>query len=389
MPGIREINDIDELGTLRADWSRLLSQTPSASFFHSLEWLEVYWRHYGRDQKLRVIVAADHQGVFGILPLVVRSERTKAGQIRFLTYPLDYWGSFYGPIGPRPAQTLAAGLAHVTRARRGWDVLELRWVGWDDVDRRCVEEALSASGCRAHRTRLDATAVIDLAGSWEDYLAAKSRKWRHNLARWQRKLNQLGDLTYLRYRPRGDACGDADPRWDLYRDCLEIARASWQGSSSTGTTLSHDTVAAFLGDVHAAAARFGSLDVSLLYLDRRPLAFAYNYHYQGYVFGLRIGFDASVSRDGVGNVLNALAIEDSFRRGDRLYDLGPGSLACKRRFQTALHPIFRYSYFPPLCVRALPLRLKRYLDSRAAGEVPIITSAVESVVHKNVQPAKK
>jgi CelD/BcsL family acetyltransferase involved in cellulose biosynthesis len=365
MTHIRELNHIADLDAWRCAWRELLAQTHGATFFQSLEWLEVYWNHYGRGQRLRVFLAEDDRGPFGILPLVVRRERTKVGTVRFLTYPLDYWGSFYGPIGPEPERTLAAGLEHVCRTKRDWDVLELRWVGTDDADCRRVEQAFDDSGLRGHRTVLDSTAVIDLEGSWDDYLAAKNSKWRNNLSRWQRKVSQLGEPSYLRYRPRGADQDDADPRWDLYDDCLKIARASWQGSSLTGTTLSHDAVAAFLKDVHTAAARLGALDLNLLYLDGRPIAFAYNYHYRGRVFGLRVGYDAACSRDGVGNVLYGRAIEDSFRRGDRVYDLGPGSLECKRYFLTAIRPIYRYSYFPPLAIRALPLRWKRYLDSRS------------------------
>ncbi|NLY00617.1 MAG: GNAT family N-acetyltransferase [Rhodopirellula sp.] len=365
MTDIREIHDIDELDTVRGEWGELLQRTPGASFFQSLPWLQSYWRCFGRDQRLRVMIASDRDGISGILPLVVRAERTKLGRLKFLTYPLDYWGSFYGPIGPRPAETLTAGFSHIMRAGRDWDVFEPRWTGADKEDCRRVEAALGANGLRAHRTVLDTTAVIDLAGSWEEYLARKTSKWRNNFARWHRKLGEMGELTFLRYRPRGAGHHDADPRWDLYADCLEVARASWQGTSSSGTTLTHDSVAVFLKDAHAAAADCGALDVNLLYLDRRPIAFAYNYCFHGNVFGLRVGYDASVSRTGVGNVLYTYAIEDSFRRGDRLYDLGPGSLECKRHFQTALLPIYRYSHVPTLAMRALPLRWKRYFDSHA------------------------
>jgi CelD/BcsL family acetyltransferase involved in cellulose biosynthesis len=52
---VREINDLDGLAEYRSAWSDLLDQTPGASFFQSLDWLEVYWRHFGAGQKLRVL----------------------------------------------------------------------------------------------------------------------------------------------------------------------------------------------------------------------------------------------------------------------------------------------------------------------------------------------
>ncbi len=37
---VREINRIDGLSAFPQPWQALLAQTPDASFFHSLDWLE-------------------------------------------------------------------------------------------------------------------------------------------------------------------------------------------------------------------------------------------------------------------------------------------------------------------------------------------------------------
>ena len=162
---------------------------------------------------------------------------------------------------------------------------------------------------------------------------------------------------------------DGSPRWDLYDACEEIARRSWQGAATDGTTLSHDAVRGFLREAHEAAAAAGAVDLNLLLIDGVPTAFLYNYHYRGYVNGLRRGYDAQRSRDGAGNVLLAYALRDSFARGDATYDLGVGSLGSKRHFQTRVAPILRLSHFPLLPVRAQLLRVKRWWQRRRAGNV--------------------
>ena len=104
MPEVVEINDIDELEHYWLIWNALLAETPGASFFHSLDWLATYWKHFGHRQKLRVLVVYSRGIPVGIVPLTVICERTRVGRIRTLTYPLHDWGSFYGPIGPNPKQ---------------------------------------------------------------------------------------------------------------------------------------------------------------------------------------------------------------------------------------------------------------------------------------------
>jgi len=356
---VREINGLDQLAEYRHDWRRLLEQTPRASFFQTSEWLEAYWRHCGAGQKLRVLVICEGGRTAGIVPLVVRREQTRVGALRVLTYPLADWGSFFGPLGPAPEATLTAGLRYVREARRDWDLLELRWIDPDAGHRQMTEAAMRCAGLQAHATVWNRTAVVDLAGAWEDYLAARPAKWRNNLRRAERRLREQGKLEVVHYRPLGDDRGDGSPRWDLYDACEDVAERSWQGTSTTGTTLSHPSIRPFLRDVHESAAGLGAVDVHLLFLDDQPLAFAYNYYWQGRVEGLRAGYDAAVSRDGAGSLLLAWAIREGFRRGDRVYDLGIGSLQCKRHLATRVVPIYRCSHFAAGGLRTQLVRLKR------------------------------
>ncbi len=362
---IREINSLDELEELKPIWRELLRQTPKANFFQSFDWLKVYWKYSSGDQRLKTLVMEERGSIVGIMPLVVRREMTKVGPIRFLTYPLDYWGSFYGPIGLYSDQILAAAFGYLSNSSQDYDVLELRWIEGDAEICSEIETLFEIANFSPQRSRLDSTAVIDLSGSWEDYLASRTSKWRNNYRRWKRQLNELGEVRYVRFRP--EAAADADPRWDYYDECLRIAATSWQGSSTTGTTLTHETVASFLRETHEVAARCGGVDVNLLYLDDRAVAFAYNYVYQGYVYGLRVGFDPTVPAKGVGNLLYAMAIEDSFERGDWRYDFGPRHLECKRALLTDVLPVSRISCYRQWSLRQQLLRWKRQLDARSDG----------------------
>ena len=375
MPNVEEVNRIDDLAAYRSVWRTLLSQTTGGTFFQSLDWLEAYWNHFGGELKLRALVVSDRGRPIGILPLVVLREDTKVGPLRTLTYPLHDWGSFYGPIGPDPATTLDAALAHIRESRSDWDILELRWVNAEDAGAGRTERAMRTAGFQAYRTVWNQTAIVDIDGDWNDYLAGRSIKWRSNFRTGARKLAKQGEVAYLRYRPKGEAFGEDDPRWDLYDTCEDIARRSWQGSSATGTTLSHESIRPFLRDVHARAAKAGALDVNLLYLNEQPAAFAYNYYFDGSVYGLRAGYDGGLSKTGLGNLLYARIIEDSFRRKDHTYDMGVGSLEVKKRLLSRVLPIFRYSHFRVTSPAAQLLRTKRWLQHRSLARQELLAPA--------------
>ncbi|MFH1919750.1 MAG: GNAT family N-acetyltransferase [Planctomycetota bacterium] len=364
MPSVSEINTIEELEGCRLLWDSLMARTANATFFHSLTWLEVYWRHCGEGQKLRVLVVSAAGRTIGILPLVVRTEETRVGPVRVLTYPLHDWGTFYGPIGPNPTATLLAGLGHVRSTRRDWDLMDLRWVDAIGADFGRTRRVMESAGFRPQEQVWARAAVVDVLGTWEEYWKSRTKKWRHNVNRLGRRLAEQGRVTHVHYRPEGAARGDGDPRWDLYDACVQIAEKSWQASSLTGTTLSHRHVTPYLRDTHAAAAKSASLDLNLLLVDDTPAAFAYNYHFRGNVYGLRMGFDPDLAPFGPGTVLQRMVLEDSFRRKDYVYDMGPGSPECKRHWQTSVATSYRYTFFPANVARAQLLRMKRWFQDR-------------------------
>jgi CelD/BcsL family acetyltransferase involved in cellulose biosynthesis len=309
---------------------------------------------------LRVLVVHEDQQALGIVPLVIRTRHHRLGTVRVLGYPLDNWGSFFGPIGADTSATLSAAFAHLTRTRRDWDLLELAAVDTLGSDRGRTAVVMAQEGLAPLTEPWHTVSLVDLAGcgDWERYWASRTSHWRNNVRRSEKLLAARGEVTYLRYRPGGVSAHETDPRWDLYYQCEQIARASWQGKSHSGTTLTHDSIRPFLRDCHHMAARVGALDLNLLLVDGQAVAFNYAYHFAGYVFGLRTGYDPQAAREGAGSVLQSKMIEDSFARGDHTYDLGPDYEQCKQPWRTEARQAYRYTHFAAEPVAQLA-RVKR------------------------------
>ncbi|MGM0487817.1 MAG: GNAT family N-acetyltransferase [Planctomycetota bacterium] len=366
MAHVVEINRPGQLEDLRLVWNSLASQTPGLSLFHTLDWLQVYWKHFGADQQLRVLVAVSANKPIGIVPLTVVQEQTRAGRVRVLTYPLHDHGTFYGPIGPNPAATLTLAFDYLHATSREWDLLDIRWVNRDEHDRFRTKWAMAHAGYAARESVWKHTALIDMQGGWDRYWESRSSKMRNNLRRDERRLREHGDVEYIRHRPGGMGAGDDDPRWDLYETCVEIAAASWQGASETGTTLSHERVADYFREAHAIAVKHGMVDINILKVAGRPAAFSYNYVSNGELVGIRRGHLPEFSRCGVGNVLFSRMLRDSFQRGDRNLDLGPGSDEIKCRWSTHSTSSYRYTHYPLFAPRVQLLRLKHWARGERA-----------------------
>ena len=104
--------------------------------------------------------------------------------------------------------------------------------------------------------------------------------------------------------------------------------------------------------------------MNLLFLREQPIAFTYNYHYNGRVYGMRKGFDPEFSRFRPGLVLQKKILQNSFSGEDTFYDMGVAYMDSKRPWQTTQVTSHRLTHFPPAVARAQLIRLKRWLSSR-------------------------
>ncbi len=366
MIDVQEINDLEELAGYRLAWNSWLANSPRATFFNTFDWLENYWRHFGENQKLRALIVRSAGVPIGILPLCVRRERHRLGSARVLTYPLDGWGSWYGPIGSEPAVTMLAAMQHIRRTKRDWDLVDLPSTAPPARDGARVGRSMRVVGLISEQSAYDTRSLVEFNGGWDSYLASKSSKVRHDLRRVLRRSFDNPDFEIIRHRPAPAREGDGNPAWDLFAMCQQVALASWQANSTTGTTLTHDRVRHFLRDAHAIAARNGMLDMNLLLVDGRPAAFAYNYHFHGRLTGLRFGYDASLGISGFGTALLLRSIEDSFTRGDHSLDLGPGETRFKQRLRTDSEAIYRMTYAPLGSWRSQVVRVSRWAKRYSA-----------------------
>ncbi|MEI8371795.1 MAG: GNAT family N-acetyltransferase [Planctomycetota bacterium] len=373
---VREINQIESLSEFRLSWQTLLAQTTGASFFHSLDWLECYWKHFAAGQQLRVLVVTENRQPVGIVPFVVRTESTRVGRLRMLTYPLHDWATFFGPIGPNPSATLVAALRHVRQTPRDWDLLDLRWVDADSTDLGRTERAMAQTGFRPCRQKWDRSSLVELPETWQVYWQGREAKFRKNIDRLQQRVAEQGKVELIRYRPEPAYGCEVDPRWDLYDTCVELAQRSWQGEGGDKTNLCHAEVHEFFRDAHAAAAYLGAVDLCLLYFNDEPAAFMYNYCWQGAVYGLRRGFDPRFKHLRPGLVLQKMMLEDGHRRGDRCYDLGTGSHDTKQAWRTRVQTSYRFTFFPAMVLRAQMLWWNRWLRRQLHGERDIACSQV-------------
>lgn len=355
MIAVSEINDIERLNRFSLLWKDLYGRTPRASFFQTLDWLECYWNHYGEEQKLRTLIVSVAAKPIGIVPLIVKTVKTPVGNLRVLTYPMDGWGTFYGPIGPYPAATLSGAMRYLQESRRDWDAIDLRPIDTETFDRDRTPNAMRGRGFQSYKQEYRDNSIVEIQGDWLDYWIDRSDQLRRRYQSAEKSLSGLGTVRYVRYRPDGISYDDSDPRWELYSAFEEL----YKKSSNSESTL---TETRFLREAYVKAVWAGAADLNLLYIDDQPVAGAYNYHRNGQVENIRTIAVNELQSDAV-TALTGRMLQNSFHREDGSFLFAPDNLQFTSGWETSPVKSYRYTHFARVVPQAQMLRLRHCLST--------------------------
>lgn len=389
MISVAEINSLERLDSIRLLWRDLWLKTRCATFFQTLEWLESYYQHFGDEQFLRVLVVSLNGRHFGIVPFVVKNAESRLGNVRVLTYPLDDWGAFYGPVGPHPAATLSAALRHVKQTRRDWDLLDLRYIDAEGADHGRTRNAMRGSGFQTYTRSWRDSAVVELEGNWSDYFAGRNAEHRENYRRSEYELSQQGRVEFVRNRRELTGSVDRVERWDLFEEFLQmhgrektpVSRGVVSGTVARNGHRSQE----FLSSAHAAAARAGAADLSLLYVDGKPVCAAYGYCSSGRVEGVTLVSNGD-ALPAAGSVLIGRMLRDSCDRGDETYVFPIRNTEFATPWKTTVATSYRYTHFASVAAKAQVLRLNHLAKEwfgkagRASSQSPARTPAHSQMI---------
>jgi CelD/BcsL family acetyltransferase involved in cellulose biosynthesis len=306
----------------RRDWSTLVTADPSGTFFHTPQFLKLYWEEFGdRPEHLLLAFAEDDGAQVG----AVAFERI-GSTLRFLggTEVTDYMG----PVALPESQ--AAVAKELVAALDGLD-------GWTDADLRGLPEdrpwlSLLAEAARAHGMGVaiaeepnGVAPFLALPGSYEEYLEQLPAKLRHEIKRKARRLEaELG--------PWHICVATQDTLEEFLDRFVELHRMS-DGPKGVFLQPGMEIFFRRLGEAFLPRGIFNLTFIELE--EHRKLAGTIGFRFEGTYFLYNSAFDRGYQAVSPGMVLVAEDIRIAIEAGCSALDLLKGDYAYKYRFGAA------------------------------------------------------
>ena len=132
-------------------------------------------------------------------------------------------------------------------------------------------------------------------------------------------------LSFERYA----GCGILGDK--VFSELNAIENRSWKGDGRSGI-FSNPASLGFHKEIFSKFSNNGYLDLSILNLGSRPIAYIYNYLYEKRSYNYSIAFDKKYSRLSPGTLLMLWALADSSSRDIEEFDFARGEGDWKARF---------------------------------------------------------
>ncbi len=288
-----EFSDAD----LASAWTGLEDRGACPSLFSSHVWVSAWSRQFALDSAPAILVGYDGSRPVGLAPLFVAG-----GTVEFPVNFLSLRGEFL-LSGEQDDAFVAAVLRHLRE--RGWRAW-FRSVPKTSRSFELLTGHSRSAGYYRHERPSRVSPYLDIATTWEEFLAALPHKRTSRWERQRRKLRRAGEVVIHRYQ------GSTDVDW-LVGQLADVESRSWK--ERQGTSIRGRGLETFYHDLCRALAHEGWLRPVWLELDGRIVAFVLGVVFQGTYFVLKTAYDESCSKLSPGVCLFYETVGDAFRAG--------------------------------------------------------------------------
>ncbi|MHB8842233.1 MAG: GNAT family N-acetyltransferase [Candidatus Aquicultor sp.] len=321
MLAIEVVTDLERFRNLKDDWNTLAAAAGS-SIFQTWEWSWYWWKSNSRGKKLSLLVVRDAGTIVGIAPIYLSS--TQYGlPLKVAAFIGTNGTDYLDLIADSDVPDAAVALYDALFDASEWDAIDLHQLSSDRSTAREVVEKAKARGCSCTDVIQDHSFSVELPGSWEEYLATLSKKFRWNVQYYARRLARDHDMLIR-------LSGPETVREDMEL-FFKLHQKRFLAKKKPGAYL-NPKFRKFHIELAAALCESGWLRLYVMQIDGLPVATLYGFVLGDTFYYYLGGFEPEWAAMSVSTVLIGRAIEDSIAAGIRKFDFLRGQEPYKQKW---------------------------------------------------------
>ncbi|MEM2507242.1 MAG: GNAT family N-acetyltransferase [Nitrososphaeria archaeon] len=308
---VTEVDNINKIIELKNVWNKLLSYYKNNNPFLTFEYLATYWKHFGKDRKLKILCVKDEKNeIVAIAPLRL-SNYTFAGLLTYkVIEPLSYMGADYTDfILPNQDEKCLRKIISYLYEKNDWDFIYL----YDIPETSTLSNLLRTLNNRTDPFIFDTLRgtvcpYISLPNSMEAFTNRLNPNFRKNLKKRLKKLEK--DFRKIELKSYRDF-GTVEEAMNIF---FKLHQKRWTTKDMPGVFSTTETKR-FYVEVAKRFAEKGWLALYFLTVNDEPIAARYGFEYNNKMYFCLHGFNPDYSRYAPGHIMHLKVIENCIKKG--------------------------------------------------------------------------
>ena len=312
---ITELNDYEQFIELRKEWNSVLAKSENNDLFLTWEWLSTWWKHFGNERELKILLAKDDKKIIAAAPLMCSNYKILGFRLRKLEFlgaeHTDYHNFI---LTERKGKCLKLFLKHLSKI--DWDFLEFRDIPETPECDLYLRKIFGKKLLQNERVS-SVCYYIPLCGTNECSQEIDG-DMRRNLRRRMRRLKEKYNVTF----ERQDEVSSVEQGVKTF---VELHQKKWFSKGQQGSFGEDPKFKDFIIEVSKLLAENKWLNLSLLKADDTPISAGLCFEYNNVTYYYHPGYDPAYSKFGVGNLLLMHLIEQASQKGMAKFDFLKGA----------------------------------------------------------------
>ena len=321
---IRMIDDFNDFIALKKSWVSLLSRCDH-TVFSTWDWLTIWWKHFGSNRELILLLAEENDEVVGAAPLMYSVHATlglRTAKIEFIGTPTsDYNNFILGEKGEECMKLFADYLLNDFPDK--WDSLDLKEIPEGSqslILLKRMSRKLEVVSLRSIHYCLH----IPVPKSYDILYNNLNYKFRQNLRRCQSHLEQYHKVEFRDLSSTNECDKGMETLFDLHQK-------RWETAGQQGV-FADKKICDFNRDVARTLSESGRLGLYSIVVDGAPVGSSYGFKYNSKYYYYLHGVDPEYNKFSIGNLLVAGLLKECIHGGLTEFDFLRGDEPYKYRW---------------------------------------------------------
>lgn len=289
-------------------WNNLIHQSGSNTIFSTFEWLSTWWKHFGQDKELFILLAKKNEEIVGIAPLLIEKRKIlkyfPIKVISFLGTGVSDYADFI--ITKERGKVLTLFLEYLKKIKSLWDLIDLREIREDSPNLVIIRKELERLNFTSNAFCIGKCPYIKVNSDWNSYYSSLSSNFRQDI-RTQFNHLRKSCLAYSFSLEEKDID-------DILLDSLIDMHLNGIANKNKTSFLEKEIGKNFLKEIVSKFEEQGWIDINLMLINDKIVAYALGFQYGNKYYYWNIGRDNNYSHFSPGKLLLQHMLKEKFSK---------------------------------------------------------------------------